>query len=174
MLRVVVVVLVLRRRRGSRGGRSGGRRGGGTLLLLLMVMLMLAARSLVVVLMRVGVRLGGRRLRLRLGRRRVVVVVAVLMLHVLMGVPQLSVLADQVLHLALQLVDALPLRLDEALLILHDGGELLEVQHGFHGVIQQALHHGRRMVGGRCGRGAGALFRLRRREEEEEEADPGD
>lgn len=92
------------------------------------------------VLMEVGRRLGaGAAVR---GVMMMVVVVELRgLLDVEVGVPQLSVLSDQVLHLALELVDALALRLDQTLLVLHDGGELLQVQDGFHGVIQQALHH---------------------------------
>lgn len=62
------------------------------------------------------------------------------LLDVVVGLPELSVLSDQVLHLALEFVDALALRLDQALLVLHDGGELLQVENGFHWIIQQALH----------------------------------
>lgn len=63
------------------------------------------------------------------GRRVVVVVIG------LMGVPQMAVFPNEVLHLPLELVDTLALRLDQALLILHDGGEFLQIQHGFHWVI---------------------------------------
>lgn len=62
------------------------------------------------------------------------------LLDVVVGLPELSVLSDQVLHLALEFVDALALRLDQALLVLDDGGELLQVENGFHWIIQQALH----------------------------------
>lgn len=62
------------------------------------------------------------------------------LLDVVVGLPELSVLPDQVLHLALKFVDALALRLDQALLVLDDGGELLQVENGFHWIIQQALH----------------------------------
>lgn len=64
--------------------------------------------------------------------RRVVVVGVVIGL---MGVPQMAVFPYQVLHLPLELVDALALRLDQALLVLHDGGEFLQIQHGFHWVV---------------------------------------
>lgn len=87
----------------------------------------------------------GRRLGTGAAVRSVMVVVVVVklrgLLDVEVGVPQLSVLSDQVLHLAFELVDALALRLDQTLLVLHDGGELLQVEDGFHRVIQQALHH---------------------------------
>lgn len=93
-----------------------------------------------VVLMEVGGRLGtGAAV-----SRRVMVVVVVLgglVLDVVMGVPQLSVLSNQVLHLSLELVNALALRLDEALLVLYDSGELFQVKNGFHWIIQQALHY---------------------------------
>ena len=62
------------------------------------------------------------------------------LLDVVVGLPELSVLPDQVLHLALEFVDALALRLDQALLVLDDGGELLQVENGFHWIVQQALH----------------------------------
>ena len=59
---------------------------------------------------------------------------------ILNGVPQLAVLPNQIFHLPLELVDALTLRLDQALLVLYNSGEFLQVQHGFHRIIQQALH----------------------------------
>lgn len=87
----------------------------------------------------------GRRLGTGAALSRVVVMVVVVVLgglpNVEVGVPQLSVLSDQVLHLPLEFVDALALRLDQALLVLDDGGELLQVQNGFHWIIQQALHY---------------------------------
>ena len=63
---------------------------------------------------------------------RVVVVVMMMMwscglLDVVMRVPQLSILSYQVLHLSFEFVDALALRLDQALLVLHDSSELLQV-----------------------------------------------
>lgn len=118
------------------------------LLLLLLRLLAEVSRGFVAprVLMEVGRRLGT-----GAAVSRVVVVVGVVvvsvwrrrsgLLDVLVGVPQLSVLPDQVLHLSLELVDALALRLDQALLVLDDGGELLQVKNGFHWIIQQALHH---------------------------------
>lgn len=74
---------------------------------------------------------------------RVMVVVVMLsgLLDVVMGVPQLPVLSYQVFHLSLEFVDALALRLDQALLVLDDSGELLQVKNGFHWIIQQALHY---------------------------------
>lgn len=57
-------------------------------------------------------------------------------------VPELPVLHEQVPEPALQRVDPVPLRLDEALLVLHDGRQLLEIQHGLEGVLQQARHDG--------------------------------
>lgn len=86
----------------------------------------------------------GRRLRTGAAVTRVVVVVVMLLrrlLDVVVGVAQLSVLSYQVLHLSLEFVDALALRLDQALLVLDDSGELLQVKNGFHWIIQQALHH---------------------------------
>ncbi|KAJ1165957.1 hypothetical protein NDU88_006374 [Pleurodeles waltl] len=55
-------------------------------------------------------------------------------------VAQAAVLVAQVVQPPLQLVDALPLRVDQALLVLHDGRQLLQVEHGPHRVLQQALH----------------------------------
>lgn len=75
---------------------------------------------------------------------RVVVMVVLMLswlLDVVMGVPQLSVLSYQVLHLSLELVDTLALRLDQALLVLDDCSELLQVKNGFHWIIQKALHY---------------------------------
>lgn len=131
MVMVVVLLMMLQRCYGLVMSRGGFVSCGRVLLLLLVD----ESRCL---------RSGGRWVRV------VVVVVRVLLLvgrrcrrrrHVGVRVPQLTVLADQILHLALELVDALPLRLDEALLVLHDGGELFQVEDGFHGVVQQALHH---------------------------------
>lgn len=91
--------------------------------------------------MEVGWRLGtGAAVSLVVLLLRVVVVVLSGLLDVVAGLPELSVLSDQVLHLALEFVDALALRLDQALLVLDDGGELLQVEDGFHWIIQQALH----------------------------------
>lgn len=44
------------------------------------------------------------------------------LVHVVVRVTQLTVLSDQIFHLPLELVDTLALRLDEALLVLHDSG----------------------------------------------------
>ena len=116
------------------------------LVLMLLLELRLVHRSLVAP--RVRVMEVGRRLGTDAAVARVLVVVGVVvvlmrsrLLDVVVRVAQQSVLADQVLHLALELVDALALRLDQALLVLDDGGELLQVQNGFHWIIQQALHH---------------------------------
>lgn len=89
----------------------------------------------------------GRRLGTGAAVSRVVVVVMMMvllrgLLNVMMGVPQLSVLSDQVFHLPLEFVDALALRLDQALLVLDDSGELLQIKNGFHWIIQEALHYG--------------------------------
>lgn len=53
---------------------------------------------------------------------------------------EVAVLGAQLVQPPLQLVDALALGVDEALLVLHDGGELLQVEHSAHRVLQQALH----------------------------------
>lgn len=53
---------------------------------------------------------------------------------------EVAVLGAQLVQPPLQLVDALTLGVDEALLVLHDGGELLQVEDGAHRVLQQALH----------------------------------
>lgn len=63
-----------------------------------------------------------------------------LMLVVLMRISQAPVFSNQVLHLPLEIVDSLPLCLYEALLVLHDGRQLFQIKHGFHGVVQQTLH----------------------------------
>lgn len=109
--------------------------------LLLLRLLTEVSRSFVApwVLMEVGRRLGT-----GAAVTRVVVVVVVMLsglLDVVMGVPQLPVLSYQVLHLSLEFVDALALRLDQALLVLDDCGELLQVKNGFHWIIQQVLHY---------------------------------
>lgn len=70
----------------------------------------------------------------RASRRRVMVMVE------LMRFSQLSVFADQILHLPLELVDSLSLRLYEALLVLHNGSQFLQVQHCFHRIVQKAFH----------------------------------
>ena len=127
---VVVLLMMLRRCYGLVMHRGGFVSGGRVLLLLLDENRCLRSDGrwvwVVVMVVRVLLLVGRRRRRRR---------------HVGVRVPQLTVLADQILHLALELVDALPLRLDEALLVLHDGGELFQVEDGFHGVVQQALHH---------------------------------
>lgn len=105
------------------------------------------SRELLVVLKRLGLarwrrrgllgrgslgRLGGGRGRLGGGRR--------LLLLLLLLPAEAAVLGAQLVQPPLQLVDSLPLGMDEALLVLHDGGELLQVEHGAHRVLQQALH----------------------------------
>lgn len=122
----------------------GGRWGRSLVLMRLLLLLMLLAlmsggfvASRVV--MEVGWRLGTGAAVSLVVLVRVVVVLGGL-LDVVVGLPELAVLPDQVLHLALELVDALALRLDQTLLVLDDGGELLQVENGFHWVIQQALH----------------------------------
>lgn len=94
-------------------------------------------------LMEVGRRLGTGAPVSRVVMVMLLVVVIMLrgLLDVEVGVPQLSVLPDQVLHLSLEFVDALALRLDQTLLVLDDGGEFLQVQNSFHWIIQQALHY---------------------------------
>lgn len=128
------------------------RLGGKTLLLLLLLLwqrwlllllrlLAEVSRSFVAprVLMEVGWCLGT-----GAAVSRVVVMMVLMLsglLDVVMGVPQLSVLSYQVLHLSLEFVDTLALRLDQALLVLDDGRELLQVKNGFHWIIQKALHY---------------------------------
>lgn len=127
-----------------------GRQTGNLLMLLLLgwwwllLMRLLAEMSRSFVASRVWVKVG-RRLGTGAAVSRVVVVVVMVVLRglldVVMGVPQLSVLSDQVLHLPLEFVDALALCLDQALLVLDDSGELLQIKNGFHWIIQQALHY---------------------------------
>lgn len=64
-----------------------------------------------------------------------------MMVVVLMRISQLPILADEILNLPFELVYPLPLGLNQTLLVLYNGGQLFEIKHGFHGVIQQALHH---------------------------------
>lgn len=119
----------------------------GLLLLLLLRLLLLRLLAEVSsgfvaprVLMEVGWRLGtGAAVSLMMVAVGVVMLSG--LLDVLMRVPQLSVLPYQVLYLALEFVDTLALRLDQALLVLDYGGELLQVKYGFHWIIQQALHY---------------------------------
>lgn len=127
-----------------------GRQTGNLLMLMLLgwwrllLMRLLAEMSRSFVAPRVLVKVG-RRLGTGAAVSRVVVVVVMVVLRrlldVVMGVPQLSVLSDQVLHLPLEFVDALALCLDQALLVLDDSGELLQIKNGFHWIIQQALHY---------------------------------
>lgn len=70
-----------------------------------------------------------------------VMVVMVSMMLLYPDVPQVPVLADELVHPPVQLLYPGALRLDETLLVLDDGGELLQVKNGFHWIIQQALHH---------------------------------
>lgn len=75
------------------------------------------------------------------GPRGWVVMVVRMMVVILMRISQLTVLADQILNLSLQLVDPLPLGLNQTLLVLYNSGQFFEIKHGFHWVIQQALHY---------------------------------
>lgn len=80
------------------------------------------------------------------GELVVEVVVMVVMVRMLLllypDVPQVPVLTDELVHSPVQLLDPGALRLDEALLVLHDGGELPQVQDRLHRVFQQAgAHH---------------------------------
>lgn len=90
---------------------------------------------------------GGRRRGHEPGRR--------LGLQQLLVLPQAAVLGAQLVQPPLQLVDALALGVDEALLVLHDGRELLEVEHGAHRVLQQALHAARRRLRPACASAGG-------------------
>lgn len=83
-------------------------------------------------------------------RLRLLMLVVLMVLMRLMRVSQAPVFSNQVLHLPLEIVDSLPLCLYEALLVLHDGRQLFEIKHGFHGVVQQTLHH-QPLVSESCG-----------------------
>lgn len=65
----------------------------------------------------------------------VVIVVVVGMLLLNPDVPQVSVLADQLVYPPVQLFYSCALGLDETLLILDDGGELPQVQNRLHRVF---------------------------------------
>lgn len=73
------------------------------------------------------------------------VVVMVVMVRIMLlypDGPQVSVLADKLVHPSVQLLYPGALRLDETLLVLDDGGELPQVQNRLHRVFQQAgAHH---------------------------------
>lgn len=71
------------------------------------------------------------------GVMMVVVVVMVRMLLLYPDVPQVPVLADELVHPPVQLLYPGALRLDETLLVLDDGGELPQVQNRLHRVFQQ-------------------------------------
>lgn len=71
-----------------------------------------------------------------------VMVVMVSMMLLYPDVPQVPVLADELVHPPVQLLYPGALRLDETLLVLDDGGELSQVQNRLHRVFQQAgAHH---------------------------------
>lgn len=71
-----------------------------------------------------------------------VVVVMVKMLLLYPDVPQVPVLADELVHPPVQLLYPGALGLDETLLVLDDGCELPQVQNRLHRVFQQAgAHH---------------------------------
>ncbi|GCC37607.1 hypothetical protein chiPu_0016111 [Chiloscyllium punctatum] len=70
----------------------------------------------------------------------VMVVVAVVAAAVRWLISEALVLLQELLHFQFQLVDPVPLGLDEGLLILDDGGQLFEVEHCPHRVLHQALH----------------------------------
>ena len=54
--------------------------------------------------------------------------------------PQLLVLHHQIVQFALEQVDPDPLGLDQALLVLHDRRQLLQIQHRLDGVLKQTGH----------------------------------
>lgn len=69
-------------------------------------------------------------------------VVMVRMLLLYPDVPQVPVLADELVHPPVQLLYPAALSLDETLLVLDDGGEFPQVQNRLHRVFQQAgAHH---------------------------------
>lgn len=61
--------------------------------------------------------------------------VRVRMLLLYPDVPQVPVLADELVHLPVQLLYPCALGLDETLLVLDDGGELPQVQNRLHRVF---------------------------------------
>lgn len=70
------------------------------------------------------------------------VVVKVGMLLLYPDVPQVPVLADELVHPPVQLLYPGALSLDETLLVLDDGGELPQVQNRLHRVFKKAgAHH---------------------------------
>lgn len=76
------------------------------------------------------------------GVRVMVVVVMVRMLLLNPDVPQVPVLANELVHPPVQLLYPGALGLDEALLVLDDGGELSQVQNRLHRIFQEAgAHH---------------------------------
>lgn len=64
-----------------------------------------------------------------------VVMVVIRMLLLYPDVPQVSVLADQLIYPPVQLFYSCTLGLDETLLILDDGGKLPQVQNRLHRVF---------------------------------------
>lgn len=64
-----------------------------------------------------------------------VMVVVIRMLLLYPDVPQVSVLADQLIYPPVQLFYSCTLGLDETLLILDDGGKLPQVQNRLHWVF---------------------------------------
>lgn len=56
-------------------------------------------------------------------------------------ISQVPVLPDELIHPPVQLLDAGALRLDETLLVLHNCGELPQVQDRLHRIFQQAGAH---------------------------------
>lgn len=76
------------------------------------------------------------------GVMMVVKVVVVWMLLLYPNVPQVPVLANELVHPPVQLLYPCALGLDETLLVLYDGGKLPQVQNRLHRVFQQAgAHH---------------------------------
>lgn len=61
-------------------------------------------------------------------------------------VPETPVLGAQLVQPPLQLVDPLPLGMDEALLVLYDAGQFPQVEHSPNRVLQEVLHPGTRPV----------------------------
>lgn len=76
------------------------------------------------------------------GVMMMMVVVMVRMLLLYPDVPQVPVLADELVHPPVQLLYPGALGLDETLLVLNNGGEFSQVQNRLHWVFQQAgAHH---------------------------------
>lgn len=89
------------------------------------------------------------------GRVRLLLGVIVVMLEEMMvevgmlllnpHVPKVPVLADELVHSPVELLYPRALRLDEALLVLDNGGKLPQVQNRLHRVFQKAGAHHRRL-----------------------------